>query len=262
MLLVGAVKEGYGQRVYADSTASEATPILASVSNPGNASDNNYSNYSLLNIISLLGSSYAWQTLFFSYIKLPKPTSPVIIKFRPPGSLVGLGDGLQASMRLNGTSVGTIYSVNNTLDLLWLLSDGADYEFIMPSQNNSFNGVRLQLNSILGITSARLYYVFYITPPQLNSVFRCEGDDGEAIIENFQSGYTYRLYTTETGGTPIGGTETTTKNLIIPWNPDPNVNYWLEAREDDKYPSARTKINITVIPQPGKPHLTITDVHN
>ncbi len=249
VLLLCAVKVGYGQRVYADSTASGATPILATVGNPGNASDNNYSNYSLLNIISLLGSSNAWQTLFFSHSKLPEPTSPVIIKFRPPGSLVGLGDGLQASRRLNGTSVGTIYSVNNTLDLLWLLSDGTDYEFIMPSQSNSFNGVRLQLNSVLGVTSARLYYAFYIEPPEIpTTVTACADEPAVINIAHYETelevlGYTYYLYDALIGGNPIINISFNNGTLTLPATL-PAGDYYLEARENDIYPSARTKITL------------------
>lgn len=267
VLLVGVVKMGYGQRVYADAQQNTATPLLASVSNAGNATLNNNSDtslYSTLNVtLGLVGLVSAQQNLQFVNVVKPTANTPVIVKFGTPGSILELlgGFSVQRTNNNNNTLVAPSYGGVGLLELLNLFGGGSVAMLKIPPTGAVFDGVRLTVNTTLGVArTSSYYYAFYITPPQLtnNEVFRCEEETGEAIINNFQAGYTYRLYTTETGGTEIPEAATTTAALTLPSNLE--GTYWLEARENDIYPSARTEINITVVPQPGHPQLSISDV--
>src|SRR5690606_23720487 len=219
---------------------------------------------SSLNVyLGALGLFSAQQNLQFVNVRKPTASTPVIVKFSTPGSLLDLlgGFSIQRTNNNNTTVVSPSYGGTGLLELLNLFGGGSVAMLKIPPTGAVFDGVRLTVNTTLGVArTAYYYYAFYITPPQLenNEIFRCEGEAGAAIINNFQAGYTYRLYTTETGGTEIPEAATTTAALTLPSNLE--GTYWLEAREDDIYPSARTEINITVVPQPGHPQLSISDV--
>src|SRR5690606_39008222 len=106
--------------------------------------------------------------------------------------------------------------------------------------------------------SASYYYAFYITPPEINSIELCFGTSSPIIISNFQFGYTYKIYSAEIGGDEIFAMETSTGLIPLPSDlPVGTYTYWLEAREGDVYPSARTEFNVTIYPNPGIPQIEV-----
>ncbi|WP_257658978.1 Ig-like domain-containing protein [Parapedobacter lycopersici] len=248
LLCLGVVREGYGQRVYADAH-SEANGLLGgSVSDEGRAVDNDYNNFSTLNVgVGLLNLMYTTQNLNFSGTTNPKPqnTSPIILKFSSTGSIANLIGGISIQRTNNGltNTVGTEYTSSA---LLTLLNGSVASEVIIPipGVSTSSDGVRLRISTVLGLgLQAHLYYAFYITPPQVpSSLTICANAPESVTITNFQTGYTYRLYNQQIGGAEVG--VTTTSNILnIPGSLAAGT-YYLEAREGDLYPSARTPITL------------------
>ncbi len=265
-LLLGAVQEGHGQRVYANNEQHNYTSLLASISNPAYAVNTDTLLYSTLNVtLGLVGLVSAQQNLQFNTpVVKPSPNSPIIIKFSTPGSLLDLLGGLSVQRTNNSNSlvVPPAYGGTSLLELLNLLGGGSIATLVIPPTGSQFDGVRLTINTTLGVArQANFYYAFYITPPELQSdeIILCEGQSGEAIISNFHiengTPYTYRLFSAETGGVEVA-VSTNADTFIIPTNTPPG-SYWLEARENDIYPSARTKITVSVNPKPPAPTLNI-----
>ncbi|NGM62088.1 hypothetical protein G5B30_09195 [Sphingobacterium sp. SGG-5] len=255
-----------GQRIYADTQKSDATFLLASVSNPAEAVDlPDTTNFSTLNVtLGALGLIYARQNLQF--IDNPKPTrySPIIAKIGSNSSLLTLLGGFAVQRTKGGinSTVAPGYSGSELLNLLNLFGSGQIGTLVFLPDGNDFDGIRFEVNSLLNLAlTANYYYAFYIAMPILSesNLTVCEGANRAVTISNFQPGYTYQLYTTQLGGTQVGS-DITTNTFIIQDNW--NGSYWLEAREGNIYPSGRTPLTITMLPRPGKPHLTIRNVIN
>lgn len=266
VLLLTATKVGYGQRVYADVQSTAAGLLGGSISNAGLAVDENRDNFSTLTVgVGALNLMYTSQNLRFSGVTdlKPKNTSPIIIKFSSTASIANLIGGISIQRTNNGinNTVGIEYTSSA---LLTLLNGSVDSEVIIPipGVSASSDGVRLRISTVLGLgLTARLYYAFYIKPPELqnNEIILCEGQSGEAIISNFHiengTPYTYRLFSAQTGGTEAAP-PTNSATLTVP-SDLPAGSYWLEARENDIYPSARTEINVSVSSRPPAPTLNI-----
>ncbi len=263
-LLLGAVYQGYGQRVYANSDIISGTYTLLGngVQNRGNAIGNNHNTSSNI-IVSVTGS--AWQTLRFTGSITPTSKSPVTIKFQAPTGLLNLLGGLRIQ-RTNGagpTLVGNVYTDDQLLELLSLLS-GTIYEFQLPAGNDAFDGIRVFMNSTLGLlTTVNYYYAFFIVPPQLTSSSShiCEGELPIFNLAHLEPGYKYRVYTTETNGTHIA--ESSSSQITLPVPESTGIfTYWVEAVDSDTYISARTPVTVTVHPKPGKPNMIINTIAN
>ncbi|SFS61632.1 hypothetical protein [Sphingobacterium wenxiniae] len=248
-LLLGLVQVGYGQRIYADAQQPSNT-ALASVSGAGNAVDlPDTTNYSTLNVtLGIGGLIHAQQNLQF--VNNPKPSiySPVVAKIGSNSSLLTLLGGF-VIQRTNGginSLVAPSYSVSELLNLLQLLGGNTTGNVVFPPTGNSFDGIRFEVNSLLGIgITARYYYAFYIVPPTVSEsdITLCQGATQSITISNFQTytPYTYRFYNSRIGGVQID-MDVTTSTFTIPANWE--GSYWLEAREHNAYPSARTEIKI------------------
>lgn len=248
----------YGQRVYANSeqhsTKISVVVTLSEVQNPENAITSNENTFSTLYLgVGALGLYSANQNLQFTDTAASqlKPTSPIMVKMKANGSALNLLGSITFQRTSGGTNVGDIYTANNLLDLLGLVGNTEEDLLLMaPAPSTATDGIRMSINAVLNVgNTAQLYYAFYITPPTLSqtSITLCSNTAGTVAISNFQTGYTYRLYTQEVGGTEIE--QTTTNNLAIPADL-PAADYWLEAREDDLYPSAREKITVIRNPLP------------
>lgn len=257
LLFCGAGREVYGQRVYASKDVINAEysglgGLLgrSGVRNHNNAIDqSNLNNYSELILVALLGGE-ARQSLRFEGTVSPK--NPVIVKFTAPGSILDLITGFSIQRTIGGegelTTVGNAIMSNQLLRLLNLGSN--TYEIQIPvsdTNTQGFDGIQVRISGLLNVSApTHIYYAFYITPPQLSSqkVTLCEGEPSSVVISNFDAnrtpGYTYRLYDAETGGTSLS--QTTLGTVAI--SEVMQGVFWLEAREGDLYPSARTKIEI------------------
>lgn len=248
LLFLGAVQEGYGQRVYADAQQSSTTTLVSGVTNQGRPIDSDTSNFSTLSItLGLGGLITANQNLQFVGRPKPMATSPIIIKFRTNGSILELLGGISAQ-RTNGGRTSLVtpsYSGTQLLNLLNLLGGSETAIAIIPPNGQQFDGIRLEINSTLGVgVTAYYYYAFYLTPPQVSSsiLTLCGSSTGAFTIINPQPGYVYRLYSQQVGGTEVGPT-TASSTLPIPSSLSGGV-YWLEAREGDLYPSARIPLTV------------------
>lgn len=258
VLLLGAAKEGYGQRVYADVEQNDAT-VPASVINESNAIMNNggdTSIYSTLNVtVGALGLISAKQNLQFDNVVNPTPSTPVMVKFSTPGSLLDLlgGFSVQRTNNANSTLVAPSYGGTGLLELLNLFGGGKTAILKIPPTGALFDGVRLTINTaILGIArTANYYYAFYIAPSEIPStVTACENIPIDVTISNYDEAiedqgypYTYQLYTDSLTGDPIENISFSNGILTLPDTLSAK-EYYLEARENGIYPSARTKITL------------------
>lgn len=265
LLLFGVRGEGYGQRVYADITQSSATPLLASVMNPLRAVNQDTSDYSTLSVtLGLVGLISAHQNLQFVNVRKPQSNSPIVIKFGVYNqTLLNLLGGFVVQRTNSGATnlISPSYSGAQLLDLLGLLATPQTATIIVPPNGQTYDGIRLEVNTVLGIAlTSYYYYAFYIIPPQLalSEITHCEGDITHIILDNFQSGYTYKVYDSEIGGNEIVAMRTTTNSIKIPVNLSAgSYKYWIEARESNLYPSARTEVTVTVRSKPSAPNIKI-----
>ncbi|WP_374743699.1 hypothetical protein [Parapedobacter sp. 2B3] len=292
MLLLGAVKVGYGQRVYADSYgASESgdglvvlgIPVLSPghVKTPNNVIQPNSlnGNYSELTVGGLAGDAYARLQLKFIngtgnlpagtsvYIRIDGSTNNGLLGLllasagfvtaqqnAEPGNLFEIGN----STSITGQSV----AIGNRQDDI---IDGSLYLKITPSE--CFNAVTISINTagLIGLLSSaklQVYHAFYECPPSISVVENptiCTSETATLQVENpiSASDCDYLWYNSATGGTSIGsGSSFTTDELMS------TTTFYVGYSGVDPEECGRTPVVVTVVPQPGKPHLTITDVHN
>jgi|GEM_PF-990652 len=264
ILLFGAVGKGYGQRVYADEQQPSATFLLASVTNPGWAVDQDYSNNSTLNVtLGLLGSlGTAEQNLQFTGLNKPLPTSPITVKFTAEGnisSVLNLLGLVSFTTTLNNYTVGTPYSGQALLDLLGLFSSGQVVEATFLGPGTSYDGIKMKLSTVVGVgPSAKYFYAFFIVAPTVIDQVICQDDPAILTITNPQPNYTYKWYNVATGGSALqDGSD-------INYTTDPLTStgqhlYYVEAIDHDtpgkSYLSARVPITVTVHPKPGTPEI-------
>lgn len=256
----GGMKRVEAQRVYADATTTNATALLASVTQSTNATDADTSNFSTLNIVGLVGLVTATQNLRFTQVgSQPLPTSPMMVRFGSSNSLLGLVNGivLQRTNGGIGNPVGTAYTSNTLLDLLNLANAGSSAEVVLPVPGvagTPNDGVYLQLNSLLGVgLSAKLYYAFFIKAPTVAGQTICSGWSTTLTVSNPQSGYTYRWYDSLTGGTQLQGSTSLTFAVN---GLSATKTYYVEACESSgasAYRSGRTPVTVTVNPLPTAP---------
>lgn len=262
VLLLNWVNDGHAQRIYADATevncAYHLLTCLNGVQDGANAVGGNHNSSSKI-IVSVSGS--AWQSLRFTGPITPTSKSPVTIKFQAPISLLNLLGGIRIQKtRGSGTNrqlIGTEYRNDQLLDLLGLLS-GTTNELQLPAENDSFDGVRLYMNSTLGVlTTVNYFYAFFIVPPQLvsSSTEICENDAATISISHFEPGYRYKAYLTETGGAPVAETASSPQLSLSGFATEGVFTYWVEAVDSDTYVSARVPFTVTVHPKPPTPNI-------
>jgi len=160
VLLVGVVKEGYGQRVYADAERNGTTG--SGLTNSGSITDRtfsintNYSDFTKLTATSTLGTSTAWQQLIFP---ITRPANSLIfLKFTSSNALLGGGVTTQAYVNSSSNSDGSAVPTQSSA---FTSVDGMTYLAI--TSTSDFNAVRLTLSSpvALGTATANIYYAFY-----------------------------------------------------------------------------------------------------
>lgn len=192
---------------------------------------------------------------------VPKPNvqSPVIIKFSTPGALLDLLAGFSAQRTQDNVLVSPSYGGTQLLELLNLFGGGNVATLIIPPSGEYFDGVRLTIQTpVVGVTrKATYYYAFYITPPQENTIEFCEDFPVPLTIPNYQSGYTYKVYNAETDGVEFTSMTTNTNTIPLESNLGPGTyTYWVEALENNLYPSGRTEYTVTVHPKPTVASIT------
>lgn len=222
------------QRVYANAQQNDFTIITCSVANPLRATDGDYTNFSTL---STIVAGFAWQNLQFTGVNKPISTSPIFVRASTSLSVLA-GTRIQPT---NGTTlVGTALTYVN-----------GENNYGAP--NVAYDGVRLYMTGVLG--SINLYYAFFIVAPQVNSISICTGNPAVLSIQNYQAGYTYKLYENTT---EIAATLNTTTHTLTTANLTSTKNYHVVAFENStNYPSGRTPVTVTVKPNPLTPNTSL-----
>ena len=269
LLFYGMAETAYAQRVYANSFNSSSDVdlgcvlvVCGSVNNGGNAvSPTQIAANNPSTIVAPLVLSATMQNVRFTGANaLPSYVTPVMVKLKMNASLLSLINSISLQ-RTNGnvsTAVGTEYSAGYLLDLLGIGGVGQqELTVILPvvGSAQANDGIRVKVGSAVSLgLSASLYYAYYIIPPAVTSATLnlCGNVAGSFTISNFQSGYTYKLYTAAVDGTEVSGVSTTTNTLAIPGTLAAGT-YYLEARETNTYPSARTPITIVRNTLPDAP---------
>ncbi|QQT36066.1 hypothetical protein U0038_14870 [Sphingobacterium spiritivorum] len=269
LLFYGMAGTAYAQRVYANSFNSSTDVdlgcvlvVCGSVNNGGNAvSPTQIAANNPSTIVSPLVLSATMQNVRFTGANaLPSYVTPVMVKLKMNASLLSLINSISLQ-RTNGnvsTPVGTEYSAGYLLDLLGIGGVGQqELTVILPvvGSAQANDGIRVKVGSAVSLgLSASLYYAYYIIPPTVTSATLnlCGNVAGSFTISNFQSGYTYKLYTAAVDGTEVSGVSTTTNTLAIPGTLAAGT-YYLEARETNTYPSARTPVTIVRSTLPDAP---------
>ncbi|MFC7522684.1 hypothetical protein ACFQRK_01920 [Parapedobacter sp. GCM10030251] len=115
LLLFGAVKKGYGQRVYADAQRNGTTSGLgnsATVTQPLLSVNSNLSDFTTLTASSTVGTATAWQQLIFSNTLVAN--SIVYLKFASTNALLGGGVAVQAYANSTSGSDGSVVATQSS----------------------------------------------------------------------------------------------------------------------------------------------------
>lgn len=277
MLLLGAAKEGYGQRVYANqygySESGDGGLLGADgfVDNPTNAligpPDNSFTMIRIGN--GLLGNAYAiYQMEFFGDGNLPAGTSIYIkIEDNTSDGLLGIALVSQGFISVysnaNSENSSTLIGDLVPLDDSEVVIDG-DYLIVTPS--HCFNAVQLSIGSggLLGLGlltrgNIKIYHAYYECPPPISVVeipTICTGETATLQVENPipESSCDYLWYNSATGGTSIGsGSSFTTDELIS------TTTFYVGYSGVNPEECGRTPVVVTVLPKPGSPRLTIVN---
>lgn len=247
MFIVVGGNSARGQRVYADAQTPSGTPLLTNVSNPTQAVLTPTTDFSTLNLtLSALGLVQCSQNLQFTGAVKPTPGTPITVKIGANSSLLNVADAVTVQPTNNSANVGTPYSSNALLGLLYL--NGTDFEATLPAPNTTYDGVKLTVSSTLGITvTGRYYYAFFITSPTVSPQTICNNSPVTLTVSPAQSGYTYNWYSTSTGGTALQSSTSAS------FTPSPNLTatttYYVEAVETatgTSYYSGRTAVTVIV----------------
>src|SRR5690606_15873579 len=129
-------------------------------------------NFSALNVtLGVVGLIYARQNLQF--VNNPKPTrySPIMAKIGSNSSLLSLLGGFAVQRTKGGinSTVAPGYSGSELLNLLNLFGGGQIGTLVFLPDGKDFDGIRFEVNSLLGAAlTARYYYAFFIAVPLLS----------------------------------------------------------------------------------------------
>ncbi|HEY0899779.1 MAG TPA: hypothetical protein VGD90_10620 [Sphingobacteriaceae bacterium] len=188
----------------------------------------------------------AYQILSFPQQIIGK--TPITVRLKRKSD-VSLLDIMFIEPMLGSNPQTPVYS-GSTLVNLFKGSDENEITFIPDTE---YDGIRIKLSTSLFSldTEVEVFYAFYLEPPQVATepVTVCQGDPAELSVTNVQAGYTYRWYTTPTGGTPFVESSTGTCNTPPVSTP---TTFYVEAVEnnDTEAVSARVPVEVNVTPKP------------
>ncbi|MEE1943797.1 putative Ig domain-containing protein [Pedobacter sp. KR3-3] len=225
--------------------------LLAGVSNPGLAVDNNIqTGSSLLMPVGALGASVYQRVGFAGGLSKVGDTLKVVLT--SPGKLLSLAvlPTLTVTTYNGATSNNDEMVVNNPLIHLELLSDNSAI-ILTYVPTAAFDGVEVRLNSGLigALTSINFNYAQRINvAPQVAvaTASACQGSAATLNVKNPQVGVTYRWYL-ETVYQADGTTFNTPTSLVAG-----TYNYYVKAFVNG-CESAPTKVVVTILPPPAPP---------
>jgi gliding motility-associated-like protein len=233
--------------------------LLAGVSNPGLAIDNDQNTASSLVMpIGALGAS-VYQNLNFGSLSNVGDTLTMLVS--SPGRLLSLSllGNAQITTFNGGNSNNDGVLLNNNLLNVQLLS-GNTQALITFVPTNVFDGVELSLNSgVVGaLTSINLNYArrILLAPTVVSAnVSGCAGSPATLQVSNPVAGFTYRWY--DAALTPLtDGISYNTANLTV------STKYYVAAISPSGCISAKTVVNVTVDPAPAVPELLSATVNS
>ncbi|WP_113663302.1 Ig-like domain-containing protein [Pedobacter nanyangensis] len=228
--------------------------LLAGVSNPGLAVDNDTQTASTLSLpVGALGA-YVYQRLNFQGESIVGDTLRVLIS--SPGRLLSLNllGSVQLSTLRNGTSNNDLINLNNSLINLELLSGGSQALLtFVPTQ--IFNQVEIRLNGgVVGaLNSINVNYAQHVvTVPTVTSanVVACSGQPVTLSVQD--KGLTYTWY--NEGGAVVGTGATITTPAITA-----ATKFYVTASAN-ACESLRALVNVTLAPIPDDPELLANNV--
>src|SRR5690606_24796794 len=204
--------------------------------------------------------SEVFHTTIFSTPSRPHQIVKIIFE-DPGGGLLDLGllTGLKIQPYLGNTAVGLPLNESTLLSLRLLPGSSGIAELTVPVAG-SFDRIEISMGGVLGaLASLTLHEVsrtfgplIYPEAELLDKLTECEEVDLKDAILNYDPvAYSYNYYTTSAGGTPQGSVVTE------------SGTYYIEVTENvTGCVSERVEVVANVLPLPGKPHLTISDVIN
>lgn len=205
--------------------------------------------------------SEVFYTTIFNTISKPNQIAKVILQ-NPGGGLLDLNllTGLQIQPYLGNTAVGLPINSSQILSLRLLPGPEGKNELTVPIAD-PFDRIEIKMGGVVGALGtltvyevSRTFGVFLFPEPELNNkLTACEEVDLKEAILNYQpTDYDYRYYTVSNGGTAISS------SIIFQ-----SGTYYIETVDRlSGCVSERVPVHATVLPKPGKPHVTITNVIN
>ncbi|MBW8685913.1 gliding motility-associated C-terminal domain-containing protein [Chitinophaga rhizophila] len=226
--------------------------LLCGTTDPTFATDDDPLTASTIRLgVGALG--YAYQDLVFAAkgkagdsIRLGLGTTTGLLDL---GLISGIGIGLGNGARPADAEMAGINSSLLTLRLLNGVQQTA-YTFVA---NKEFDRIEIRLNAVVGaLSSLNVYYAQVVTPvvqPAVATAYVCTGSPA-TLSAIAPAGYTYRWYTSYTGGTPVGYGATFISPAITK-----DTTYFVEAAGADSCGSERrTPVQVKT----GLPGVTVT----
>ena len=240
----------------AEENGVNGVALLAGVSNPGLAIDNDTQTGSTLSLpVGALGA-YVYQRLTFPGESVVGDTVRVLIS--SPGRLLSLNllGSVQLSTLRNGTSNNDLINLNNSLINLELLSGGSQALLTyVPTQ--VFNQVEVRLNGgvVAALNSINLNYAQHVvSTPSVTSanVEVCSGQN--AVLSVQDKGLTYRWYN-EAGVYQASGVTFTSLTPITA-----DTKFYVTASSGTGCESARALVNVKVSLVPPDPEVLANNI--
>jgi len=224
--------------------------LLAGVSNPSLAVDNDTQTASTLSLpVGALGA-YVYQRLTFAGESIIGDTARVLIS--SPGRLLSLNllGSVQLSTLRNGTSNNDLINLNNSLINLELLSGGSQALLtFVPTQ--VFNQIEVRLNGGLvgALNSINVNYAQHVVSVPTVTSANVEACSGQTVQLSVQDkGLTYKWYN-EAGVYQASGVTFTTPAI------NAATKFYVTASSATGCESLRAVVNVTITPTPAAPEL-------
>lgn len=239
----------------AEENGVSGVALLAGVSNPGLAVDNDTQTGSTLSLpVGALGA-YVYQRLTFASESIVGDTVRVLIS--SPGRLLSLNllGSVQLSTLKNGTSNNDLINLNNSLINLELLSGGSQALLtFVPTQ--VFNQVEVRLNGgVVGaLNSINVNYAQHVVSVPTVTSANVEACSGQTVQLSVQDkGLTYKWYN-EAGVYQASGATFTTPVI------NAATKFYVTASSATGCESLRSVVNVTLTPIPPDPELLANNV--
>lgn len=235
------------QRVYASISEAPTNLGLAYIVNPGSATDNSATTSSTIKVLLSTPIQTIYQKVKFA--SNPPAGSPVFVRF----SVTGLSSTLLGRVTLkvhnlvNGIINISPYGGSDLLQLLGLLSYSSSsiVEAKVGGSGNNLEAVELVLSTNL-LTDIDFYGAFYITPPKVQDINICPGDNVTIPVQEMPtSGYSYKWY--EENGSLISAVSGGSLDLGSITQSTFRYVEAVETVSGKSYPSSRIKVNVNVV---------------